>query len=121
MVLKRGVICVLLGCRKLLHIIHQSRKKVECCNVGLNYKLQCYYIYLCFLTYVPQKISEKNFLETSNIALFTREIYNILSEGRFYLKKTDLGRNFTRETVNLGKEHFFRDHIILVAEIKDHS
>ena len=44
------------------------------------------------LQYVPQKISEKNYLGTSNIALFTREICIIWSENRFSLERTDLGK-----------------------------
>ena len=87
MVLTLECHCVSLGCRKLLHIIHQSRKKVERCNVVLNYKLQCYYIYPCFSTYVPRKILEKNNLGTSNIALFTREIPNFGAKTVFILKK----------------------------------
>ena len=39
-VLNRGAICDSLGCRELLHIIYLSRKKVECCDVILRYKLQ---------------------------------------------------------------------------------
>ena len=39
-VLNLGAICNSLGCRELLHIIHLSRKMVECCDVILRYKLQ---------------------------------------------------------------------------------
>ena len=34
----------------------------------------------------------KNYLGTSYIALFTREICNIRSEDRFYLERTDFGK-----------------------------
>ena len=115
----RGTLeCHLHFARVLQAIAHYSliEGKVECCNVILNYKLQCYYIYLCFSTYVPRKISEKNY------TLFTREICNIRSEDRFYLERTDFGKKIhKREIVNLGEKLFFRDHIILVAEIKDRS
>ena len=47
---------------------------------------------VCFSTYVPRKISEKNYLGKSNIALFTREICNIRSEDSFYLERTDFGK-----------------------------
>ena len=47
---------------------------------------------MCFSTYVPQKISKKYYLGTSNIALFRREICTIRSEDRFYLKRIDFGK-----------------------------
>ena len=50
------------------------------------------YIHQCFSTCVPLKILEKNYQGTSNIALFTREIYKIWSEDRFYLERTDFGK-----------------------------
>ena len=34
----------------------------------------------------------KNYLGKSNIALFTREICNTRSKDRFYLERTDLGK-----------------------------
>ena len=49
-------------------------------------------LHTCFSTYVPRKILEKNHLGTSNIALFTCEICIIWSEDRFYLERTDLGK-----------------------------
>ena len=45
-----------------------------------------------FLNLCAAKDFEKNYLGTSNIALFTREICNIQSENRFYLERTDLGK-----------------------------
>ena len=39
-----------------------------------------------------RKRFEKNYLETSNIALFTRKICNTRSKDRFYLERTDLGK-----------------------------
>ena len=75
-------------------IAHYSlvQKKIECCNVILNYKLHGYYIYMCFSTYVPRKISKKINLGKLNIALLTREICNIRSEDCFYLERTDFGK-----------------------------
>ena len=45
-----------------------------------------------FLNLCAAKDFGKKFLGMSNIALFTREIYNIRSEDRFYLKRTDFGK-----------------------------
>ena len=43
-----------------------------------------------FLNLCASKDFGKNYLGKSNIALFTREIYNIRTEDRFYLERTDL-------------------------------
>ena len=45
-----------------------------------------------FLNLCATKDFGKNYLGTSNIALFTREICNTGSEDRFYLEKTDFGK-----------------------------
>ena len=37
---------------------------------------------------MPRKVSEKNYLGASNIALFTRKIYIIRSKDRFYVERT---------------------------------
>ena len=71
------------------------------------------FLNLCAAKDFGKKLSGK-----SNIALFTREICNIRSEDSFYLKRTILGRKFTRETVNSGEELFFRDHIILGRKLR---
>ena len=45
-----------------------------------------------FLNLCAAKDFVKNYLGTSNIAVFTREICNIRSKNRFYLERTDLGK-----------------------------
>ena len=45
---------------------------------------------------MSRKISEKNYLGTSNFAVFAREISEIRSEDRFYLKKTDFGNEIDK-------------------------
>ena len=45
-----------------------------------------------FLNLCATKDFGKYYLGTSNIALFTCEICNIRSEDRFYLERTDLGK-----------------------------
>ena len=45
-----------------------------------------------FLNLCATKDFGKNYLGTSNIALFTREICNIRSEDCFYLKRKDFGK-----------------------------
>ena len=45
---------------------------------------------------VPRKISEKNYLGTSNFTVFGREISEIRSEDRFYLERTDFGKEIDK-------------------------
>ena len=45
-----------------------------------------------FLNLCAAKDFGKNYLGTSNIALVTRKICNTRSKDRFYLEKTDLGK-----------------------------
>ena len=45
-----------------------------------------------FLNLCAAKDFGKYYLGPSNIALFTREICNIRSEDRFYLERTDFGK-----------------------------
>ena len=45
-----------------------------------------------FLNLSAAKDFGKNYLGTSNIALFTGEICNIRSKDRFCLERTDLGK-----------------------------
>ena len=49
-----------------------------------------------FLNLCAAKDFGKNYLGTSNIALFTRKICNIRSEDRFYLERTDLGKEIRK-------------------------
>ena len=71
---------------------------------------------------MPQKTSEKNYLGMSNIALFTREICKIRNKDRFYLEKTGFGKEIDKiEREFRQRPIFFKDYIILGAEIKDPS
>ena len=74
-----------------------------------------------FLNLCAGKDFGKNYLGESNIALFTREICTIRSKDRCYLEKTDFGKEIDIKERKFGKKLFFRDHIILGAEIKDSS
>ena len=58
----------------------------------LNYTLQCYYIYLCFSTYVPPKISKKIIWGRQIL----RFLHYICSENRLYLKRTDFGKEIDK-------------------------
>ena len=49
-----------------------------------------------FLNLCAAKDFEKNYLGASNIALFTREICIIRSEDRFYLKRTNFGKEIDK-------------------------
>ena len=48
--------------------------------------------YICVSQPMCRERFRKNYLEPSNIALFTREICNIWSEDRFHLARTGLGK-----------------------------
>ena len=60
------------------------------------------------LLYVPRKVSEKNYLGKSNIALFTCEICNIWSEDHFYLERTEFGNE-----IHKGDREFIRRILFL--------
>ena len=45
---------------------------------------------------VPRKISEKNYLGTSNFADFARKISKIRSKDRFYLETTNFGKEIDK-------------------------
>ena len=49
-----------------------------------------------FLNLCAAKDFGKKLSGASNIALFTREISNIRSEGRFYLERTDFGKEIDK-------------------------
>ena len=49
-----------------------------------------------FLNLCAVKDFEKNHLGASNIALFTREICIIRSKDRFYLKRTNFGKEIDK-------------------------
>ena len=46
---------------------------------------------------VSRKISEKNYLGTSNIAFFKREVCKIRGEDRFYLERTDFAKEIDKK------------------------
>ena len=49
-----------------------------------------------FLNLCAAKDFGKNYLGTSNNALFTREICNTQSKDHFYLKRTDFGKEIDK-------------------------
>ena len=49
-----------------------------------------------FLNLCAAKDFGKNYLGTSNVALFTREICKIRSEDSFYLERTDFGKKIDK-------------------------
>ena len=60
-----------------------------------------------FLNLCATKDFGKNYLGTSNIALFTREISNIRSDDHFYLERTDLGEEIYKRDREFRRTVFF--------------
>ena len=68
---------------------------------------------------VPRKISDQNYLGTSNIAFFRGKICKIRGEDRFYLERTDFGKeNDKREREFRRRPFFFRKQLIVAAKMK---
>ena len=56
---------------------------------------------------VPQKLSKKNYLGTSNVAVFSCKISKIRNEDRFCLERADFGKEIDKKEREFRRRLFF--------------